>query len=110
MPGVLWGPSGRQSSVESSLFPSYIINEPCAGSYEQGEIGRMTGYGLRLSVFQEPPEWPRPPWGTGPQCVPEELPRMQPLLRRIRWSSSPEGLVGGKGTGQDKTSQVGYHS
>lgn len=44
----------------------------------------------------------RPPWGTGPQCVPEELPRTQSLLRGIRWSSSPEGLVGEKGWGRTR--------
>lgn len=60
------GPYGGQSSVGSSSLPSYMINEPCAGSCGQGEMGRKTGGGLRLSIFLEPPEWPKPPWGTGP--------------------------------------------
>lgn len=64
-------------------------------------MGRETDGGLRLSIFLEPPEW-----GAGPQCIPEELPRMQPLLGAMRWSSSPEELVRGIGMGQGKASRV----
>lgn len=99
------GPYRGQSSPGSSSLPSYIMNEPCAGSCGQGKMDRKTCDGLRLSVFLEPPEWPKPSWGTGPQCVPKDLPSTQPLLR---WSSSPEGLVGGIGMGQGKASHVVY--